>query len=129
MSSSAPIRYEQAMDRYRLSGSANWKCDEGVALNPTAKVGAPPWRFQHFAGLALFVASSLSSCVDPWVHVQQQCAQVTTMVAAFRPYRRRRISALEARAMALGILHRAEEGRERLAQKEAERGINWEEMS
>jgi len=41
----------------------------------------------------------------------------------------RRITPLEARKLALDILHRAEAGRAAAAEAEAERGIQWEETS
>ena len=130
VNSSVAIRYEQQdMDRDLLSGSANWKFEEGAVLAPAVKTVAPPRRIQSFAGVALLLAaSSLSSCPDPWAHARQQRAQLTVS-DIFRPHKRRWISARDARNMALEILYRAEEERAKYAQEEAERGIDWEEMS
>jgi len=49
--------------------------------------------------------------------------------APFQTSRRRRITPLEARRLALEILHRAEAGRAAAAEAEAKQGINWEEMA
>ena len=51
------------------------------------------------------------------------------MAGVFQPSSRRRISPLEARRIALEILQRAEAGRARAAEAEAERGVNWEETA
>ena len=48
------------------------------------------------------------------------------MTNPMEPAERRQITACEARRMALEILHRAETERAAVAQREAERGIDWE---
>jgi hypothetical protein len=50
------------------------------------------------------------------------------MSSAFQTSSRRRITPLEARRLALEILHRAEAGRAAAAEAEAKQGIDWEEV-
>jgi hypothetical protein len=78
--------------------------------------------------LAFTLISSMIPGLDPWLEVQRQRAQVT-VAGVFQPYGRRRISSLEARRLALEILYRAEAERAAIAEAEARRGINWEEVS
>ncbi len=130
MSSTAPIQYEQANDRDALFGSGNWALDDGTRIAVAPAPGVAPQRIASLVRWAFVFAaiSSISSCPDPWIESQQQRAQFT-MAAAFQPYGRRRISSVEARRLALEILYRAEAERVAIAQAEAERGINWEEVS
>jgi hypothetical protein len=126
----AHIQFEQGRDRESLLGSGNWALDNGTrstgALAPRVFARrAPPVAW---FGWVFTVVSSLVPGPDPWVEVQQQRAQVT-MAGAFQPYRRRRISSLEARRLALEILYRAEAERAAIAEAEARRGIHWEEDS
>ncbi len=51
----------------------------------------------------------------------------STTAAVVRPVSGRRISAIQAHQIALCNLHHAEVERRSLAEKEARRGINWEE--
>ena len=128
MTDSPEIAYEQPMDREQLSGSANWAIDERVVITVPTRAVTPLYWLQQVAGSALLLAAtSVTSFIDPWAQTQQQRGQAT-MAAVFRPYRRRRISALEARRIALDILYRAEDERARIAEEEATRGIDWEEI-
>ncbi len=130
MSNTAPFQFEHGHDREALSGSGNWMLDDGArtggAFSPRviARRSVPV----AWLGWVFTVVSSLVPGPDPWVEVQRQRAQVT-MAGAFQPYRRRRISSLEARRLALEILYRAEAERAAVAEAEARRGINWEEDS
>jgi hypothetical protein len=131
VNNTAHIQFEQGHDRETLFGSGNWALDDG-----TRSIGVFPPRViarrapaVAWLGWVFTVVSSPVPGPDPWVEVQRQRAQVT-MASAFEPFsRRRRITLREARIIALEILYRAEEGRARAAQAEAERGINWEEAS
>ena len=130
MCSTAHIQYEQATGRDRLSGSGNWAFDDDSHGIGTGPKFAPVGRtVPQLARLALLLAiSSVSSGPDPWSGTQQQRCQLT-MSSTFQTSTRRRITPLEARSLALEILHRAEAGRAASAEAEAKRGIDWEEIS
>ncbi len=130
MSSTAHFRYEQPTGREMLSGSANWAFDNGANTIFAARIGAVSRALSQWAGLAavLLAVSSMSSGPDPWSETPRQRSQLT-MTAPFQTRRRRRITPLEARRLALEILHRAEAGRAAAAEAEARQGINWEEMA
>jgi hypothetical protein len=128
--STARIEFEQATDRENLSGSGNWAFDNGTHALATAAPlvgftqGAP-----QLARFALLLAiSSVSSGFDPWFVSQQQPSPLTT-TRTFEISSRRRIGPVEARKMALEILRRAEADRLAVAQAEAAREIDWEEIS
>ena len=129
MSSTAHIRYEQPTGRETLSGSANWAFDNGTHAIFDPRIGPVSRTLSQLARLTVLLAvSSMSSGPDPWSETQQQRSQLT-MSSTFQTSSRRRITLQEARRMALDILHRAEAERAAVAQAEAERGINWEEVS
>jgi hypothetical protein len=65
------------------------------------------------------------SLVEANMETQQHDAQMP-MVTVLGARPGRRITGLEARRLALEILHRAEEAREAFAKAEAERGPDWE---
>ena len=130
MTNAARIPFDPGYDREAPFASGNWAFDDGTRI---AVAPAPAYvrrRIRSLVGWAFVIAatSSMSSCPDPWIESQQQRAQ-STMAGAFEPFSRRRITLREARMLALEILYRAEEGRARAAQAEAERGIDWEEAS
>lgn len=127
MSSSPLVDWEQAMDRDRLSGSANWAVEGAVSVTSSTQTTSIPRWLRHASLTILLAASSVSSFADPWAQTRQQRGRAT-MTAVFRPCRRRRISAIEARRIALSILYRAEEERLRIAEEEAARGIDWEDI-
>lgn len=129
MSSTAHICYEQPVAGETLSGSANWAIDNGTPVVVEPRVGTTSRSLSQLARLAFVLAvSSMSSGPDPWFETQQQRVEFA-MNNTFRTNSRRRITPLEARRMALDILHRAEAERAAVAQAEAQRGIDWEEAS
>jgi len=131
VNNTAHIQYEEGVHQETPVGSADWAFDDGTRSVPGLRLGAIRRRPPPLArwGLVFTVISSLSPCPDPWLEAQKQRGQLT-MASAFQPYTsRRRITLLEARKMALEILYRAEDGRVKAAQAEAERGINWEETT
>jgi len=131
VNSTAHIQYEEGVQQESPIGSADWAFDDGTRSVPGLHLGAVRRRVPPLArwGLVFTVISSLSPCPDPWIEAQKQRGQLT-MASAFQPYSsRRRISSLEARRLALEILYRAEAERAAIAQAEAERGIDWEEVS
>lgn len=129
MSSTAHIQYEQVTGRDTLSGSGNWAFDDGTRAFAGPKLAPVGRTVPQLARLALLLAiSSVSSGPDPWRETQQHRSQIT-MTSTFQTSSRRRITPLEARRMALEILHKAEAGRAAVAEAEAKRGIDWEEMS
>lgn len=128
MNSIAHIQYEEGVHQETPTGSAHWAFDEGTGSVCGLHLGAFRRRVPPLArwGFAFTVITSLSPYPDPWIEAQKYRGQLT-MASAFQPcVSRRRITLLEARKMALEILYRAEEGRAKAAQAEAERGINWE---
>ena len=130
MSSTAYIAYEQPADRETLSSSANWAFDNGIHAIFDPTIGPLSRTLSQFARLAAVVlaVSTMSSGPDPWSETRQQRSRLT-MSTTFQISRRRRITPLEARRLALEILHRAEAGRAAAAEAEAKQGINWEEMA
>ncbi len=130
MCSTARIEFEKATDRDTLSGSGDWAFDNGThGLAVAAPIAAVTLGASQLARLTLLLAiSSVSSGFDPWFDSQQPPSPLTT-TRTFEMSGRRRISPVEARNMALEILRRAEAGRAAIAQAEAEREINWEEVS
>jgi len=75
----------------------------------------------------LLAVSSMSSGPDPWFEGRRQLSRLTSS-STFQTSSRRRITPLEARRLALEILHRAEAGRAAAAEAEARQGIDWEEV-
>ncbi len=130
MTNAARIPFDPGYDREAPFASGNWAFDDGtrIAVAP-APAYVRRWIMSFVGWAFVFAAtSSISSCPDPWIESQRQRAQ-WTMAGAFQPYGRRRISSSEARRLALEILYRAEAERAAIAQAEAERGVNWEEVS
>ena len=128
MSSTADISYEQPIGRETVSGSANWSFDNGTHTPIDPRVGAVSRSLAQFARLAVLLAvSSMTAGPDPWSETRQQRYQLT-MSSTFQTSSRCRITPLEARKMAMEILHRAEVGRAAAAEAEAEQGIDWEEV-
>ena len=130
MTSTIAIGYGRSTERDTFSGSGNWAFDNGPSSDCRAKV------FRCGSGHA----ESGLTCVSPsdlvddvpvlilgWMF--RQPGGQSTMAGVFQPSSRRRISPLEARRIALEILQRAEAGRARAAEAEAERGVNWEETA
>jgi hypothetical protein len=79
------------------------------------------------SAIALILAvSPLSFGVDPWL-MERRRSLCTTLSVALQPGIGRRVSIVEARQVALRILRAAEQERSRLAQEEANRGVQWEE--
>jgi len=129
VSSTARISYEQPMGRETLAGSGNWAFDNGTHTLFDPRVSRASRSLAQFARLALLLAlSSMSSAPDAWFLTQQQ-RSTSTMSSTFRTSSRRRVTLREARRLALEVLYRAEAERAVAAQAEAERGIDWEEVS
>ncbi len=128
MSNTAHIFFEQPTGGEMLSGSANWAFDNGIHTIFDPRIGAVGRTLSQWALAVLLAVSSTSSGPDPWSDNRQQRSQLT-MSAPFQASRRRRITPLEARRLALEILYRAEAGRAAAAEAEAKQGINWEEMA
>jgi hypothetical protein len=81
------------------------------------------------AGVLLAAFSSVvSSGMDPWITNQSEQIYATH-ASYFVPISRRRITLRRAREIALRILEQAEKERLQTAEEEAQRGINWEELS
>jgi hypothetical protein len=129
VSNTAPIQSEQPVGREILSGSANWALDNGTQMIVDPGMGSPGWTLTQLARVALLLAvSCMTAGPDPWFRAERQRARLTVSTA-FQTRGRRRITALEARRLALDILHRAEAGRAAAAEAEAKRGIDWEKAS
>jgi hypothetical protein len=125
--STARIQYEQTTGHDFLSSSGNWAFDDDTrGFAPGARYVPTGRATPQLLGLALLLAvPSVSSGQEPRFDVQRHRSPLT-MTTTFQTSSRRRISPLEARKMALAILHRAEAERAAAAQAEAERGIDWE---
>lgn len=128
MNSAMPVSYECPVGREEFSGSGDWAFGQGISVGNGHRLIVHPHPLRRLAGWALLLAaSSLTSTVDPWAEQQKERSQ-PTMAASFRAIPKRRISAAEARQIALDILYRAESRREQTAREEAARGISWEEF-
>ena len=129
MTSTSCIGFAQGADADYRSQSGNWAFDEGLRTSTVPGLTAPSRTLPQMACLAFRLAvSSLTSGPDPWLDAQQQRSQLA-VTSEFRTSPRHPITPLEARKIALAILRRAEVERAQVAQEEAARGINWEEMS
>ena len=104
-----------------------WATDQVLAPGPSR---TPTIAFGRLVacGFLLITVSTLTSSHDPWVENNRDRSQSTT-AAMFQPVSGRRISAIQAHQIALRNLQRAEAERRSLAEEEARRGINWEEIS
>lgn len=130
MSSTADIHYEQAADRDALSGSANWDFDNGTHPTVRPRIIAP--RRTHsrqrlgFCAM-LLVVSSMTAVADPWCETQHHRSQLT-MSSTLQTSSRRRIMRREALKLADDIMRRAEEGRMKAAEEEANRQFDLESL-
>ncbi len=80
---------------------------------------------QAMGAVAIF-ASTCTLAKDPWI-INARMEVATTL--PLHSFQRLRLTAKEARTLALSILQAAEESRTHFAEEEAARGISWEEQS
>lgn len=102
--------------------SGRWVSDSRQLPQPATSL----LRVIQVMGAAAIIASSCTFVTDPWA-VDPRMEMATS--PAVRSPRRPKLTAKEARELALSILKAAETSRLRFAEEEAAQGISWEEQS
>jgi hypothetical protein len=108
-------------DLLRQAEFGGWRNDSIQTAQP-----AVSWlRVIQVMGAVAVIASSCTLAKDPWtIDPRTEVATSPTIRSIQRP----KLTAKEARTLALSILQAAEESRARFAEEEATRGISWEEQ-
>ena len=117
---SSPVATSAAfLEQTELGGG---RSDSMQTSQPTASL----LRVIQVMGAVAIIASSCTLAKDPWiVDPRTEVATSPTIRSLQRP----RLTAKEARVLALSILQAAEESRARFAEEEATRGMSWEDQS
>lgn len=102
--------------------SGRWGSDATQTFQPATGLLHVP----QVKGTPAIIASSCTFVRDPWA-VDPRMEMATS--PAVRSPRRPKLTAKEARELALSILKAAEASRLRFAEEEAAQGISWEERS
>jgi hypothetical protein len=129
MSNTAHSRYEQPTDRKMLSGSSNWDFDNGAHVVAESKSNlASRTRKLFEVCTLLFAVSPVTAFSDPWFESRRSRSQFT-ISSTYHTSIRRRITLREALRLAEDIMRRAEEGRIKVAEEEARRQFDLEEIT